>query len=180
MKTFKTLNYSDLQAELAAYFESIDFTHFCTFTTRKPVSIKSCRRIAVKVGNMLCRLDPSAIMFWASEPFALNQHEVELRNKTDEILYKTGKGQRYHFHALIKFSDCSRNADKISVNRKLLWKWYTQKFGRADLDPIRKEYSRAYNRQAAAMYITKYTTKHKDADYDFHVCPHYAQRYANQ
>lgn len=66
---------------LAGFLSSIDFSHFCTFTTRKPVSIAATRRIAEAVG---LQFDAGRLttMFWAAEEFDVREG--------------------YHFHALLK------------------------------------------------------------------------------
>jgi hypothetical protein len=66
---------------LAGFLSSIDFSHFCTFTTRKPVSMAATRRIAENVAQW-CGAGDYTTMFWAAEKFDVREG--------------------YHFHALLK------------------------------------------------------------------------------
>lgn len=66
---------------IAGFLDSIQFTHFCTFTTRKPISLGSTRRIAENVGRYI-DAGNSSTYFWAAEQFDVRDG--------------------YHFHALIR------------------------------------------------------------------------------
>ncbi len=66
---------------LGNFLDVIDFTHFCTFTTRKPISLNSTRRIAEKVAKFVNAGDRST-MFWAAEKFDVREG--------------------FHFHALLQ------------------------------------------------------------------------------
>lgn len=66
---------------LAGFLGAVDFTHFCTFTTRKPISVNSARRIAENVKKFV-GAGKQSTMFWAAEKF------------------DTREG--FHFHALLQ------------------------------------------------------------------------------
>lgn len=127
-----------MKEAFAGFLDCISFDYFCTFTTRKPISLLSCRRIAQKVvyritrfDDLYFRSDPNASIFWAAEKF-------ELRDG-------------YHFHALIK-----ANIDKYQ-----LWDWYFRRYGRCQIIDNREP-----DRQlAASYYLSKYITK-EISDYD--------------
>lgn len=66
---------------LAGFLSAVDFTHFTTFTTRKPISVNSARRIAENLAKFL-DAGRTTTMFWAAEAF------------------DTREG--FHFHALLR------------------------------------------------------------------------------
>lgn len=66
---------------IAGFLDNIDFRYFCTFTTRKPISIASTRRIAETVVSFVDGGNTSTV-FWAAEPFDVREG--------------------YHFHALMR------------------------------------------------------------------------------
>lgn len=67
----------DRREMLADFLDTVGWDYFCTFTTRKPISLKSARKIATRVHSFL----PDSDFFWAAEPF------------------ETREG--FHFHALM-------------------------------------------------------------------------------
>jgi|DEB0MinimDraft_3_1074331.scaffolds.fasta_scaffold79170_1 hypothetical protein len=141
---------------LSNWFETLEFNHFCTFTTRKPITSKACRRIAHKVEKYIeHKIDPTFAFFWASEPFELNQGETQSKMSVNEN--PINKTTRYHFHALLRIHDYF--GQDI---RQDLWKWYTKTYGRCEIDPIRKG---ADFKKAASIYCSKYTMK-KNGDFD--------------
>lgn len=157
LKPKKELSYIE---SLATWFETLQFTHFCTFTTSKPITNRSARRIAQKIFNKLdYGIDPTATMFWASEPFSTKSDEVETVGSKSAMYSKNT--ERFHLHALIRFCDLSVS----SGGPELLKKWYSKSYGRCDVSRIRN--SAQYNQWAASIYCTKYTLK-KRADYDIH------------
>lgn len=143
---------------LANWFETLDFTHFCTFTTRKPITSKACRRIAHKVEQYIqYNIDPTFAFFWASEPFELSQGEVNSNiSNTENPINKT---TRYHFHALLRINDYWGHDI-----RQLLWQWYSKTYGRCEIAPIKKG---ADYKKAASIYCSKYTMK-KKGDFDIY------------
>lgn len=66
---------------MAGFLDAVDFKYFCTFTTRKPVSLGATRRIAEKVAHYI-DAGRTSTMFWAAEPFDVREG--------------------YHFHALMR------------------------------------------------------------------------------
>lgn len=66
---------------IAGFLDVIDFKYFCTFTTRKPISVGSARRIAEKVGTFI-DAGGASTYFWAAEPF--------------------DSREGFHFHALMR------------------------------------------------------------------------------
>lgn len=66
---------------IAGFLDNVDFRYFCTFTSRKPISIKSTRRIAEKVGQYIDAGNKSTF-FWAAEKFDVREG--------------------YHFHGLMR------------------------------------------------------------------------------
>lgn len=73
-------NYGQIEA-LGNFLNCVEFTHFCTFTTRKPITIASTRRIAENVAKYV-DAGRSTSMFWAAEKFDVREG--------------------YHFHALLE------------------------------------------------------------------------------
>lgn len=71
---------SELDA-IAGFLDTIDFRYFCTFTTSKPISLNSTRRIAENVAKFV-DAGRTSTMFWAAEPFDVREG--------------------YHFHALLR------------------------------------------------------------------------------
>jgi len=65
---------------LAGFLDSLDFNYFATFTTRKPIALKSTRRLAQRVGGHIGAGEVSTY-FWCAEEFDVRDG--------------------YHFHALI-------------------------------------------------------------------------------
>ena len=139
---------------LANFLSAVDFTHFCTFTTRKPVSVGATRRIAENVARFV-NAGRDSTMFWAAEKFDTNGGEaVVLRYPGD----KGDKGvvrnvYRYHFHALLQ---TPHNAIEI-------FNWYYPRYGRCQIinnaDPDM--------RHRASYYCAKYITKQL-ADFDIY------------
>ena len=95
--------YSDQNVvqEYGAWLDQYDWDHFCTFTTRLPISVGSARRLMVKLGDTLGCPD-RAEMFWAAEPF------------------ETREG--HHLHALL-----SLHGD---VDKYHLWQYWHSRYGR--------------------------------------------------
>lgn len=113
---------------LAGYLDTIDFDYFCTFTTRKPVSIPATRRIAERVAGTVYAGD-STSMFWAAEKFDVREG--------------------FHFHALLKVHDLKY------ITPTSIWAWYYPRFGRCQVinntDVERRQAASVY----CAKYITK-------------------------
>jgi len=65
----------------AGFLDALDFTHFCTFTTRLPVSVGATRRIAERVARHV-DAGRSASLFWCAEKFDVRDG--------------------FHFHALLR------------------------------------------------------------------------------
>jgi hypothetical protein len=124
---------------LAGFLDVISFDFFCTFTTRKPIGVKTCRRHADKVLDFVRKDDSETSFFWAAEKFELTE----------------GAGSnRFHWHALLK----------SQVDKYKLFNWYFQKFGRCQIIDNREP-----DRQAAASYYcSKYMVKSL-GDYDIHL-----------
>lgn len=147
-KTFRKVETKDA---LSGFLDKISFDYFCTFTTRRPVSVFATRRIAEKVCE---RVDAghSSSVFWAAEQF-------EVRDG-------------FHFHALMKFPPPMQSTGptgKItyleSSHKMELFDWYFRKYGRCQIIDNREP-----ERQlAASHYISKYVTK-RLADYDLRIC----------
>jgi hypothetical protein len=116
------------QLELTGWLDSINFTHFCTFTTSKPISIYSTRRIAEKLYNVCLGGNKVSSMFWASEKF-------EVRDG-------------FHFHALLR----------TPLQPQQIWEWYYSRYGRCQIidnsDPERMLTASRY----VSKYITKELT----------------------
>lgn len=68
-------------ADWSEYLRGKDWTSFATFTTAKPISLKSARRLMDKVALRVLR--EGELMFWAAEQFELGR-------------------EGYHCHALIE------------------------------------------------------------------------------
>lgn len=72
---------SDQVDGFAGFLDVLDFDYFSTFTTRRPISLNSTRRIAENVEKFIDAGNDGSI-FWAAEPFDVREG--------------------YHFHALMK------------------------------------------------------------------------------
>jgi len=142
---------------LAGFLDCISFDYFCTFTTRKPIGIKSCRRNAVDVYNHLLKHDRETSFFWCAEKFDLQdgmKSSATLRHPVSEIISSDYTSTRYHWHALAKGT-----FDKYAV-----FDWYFKKYGRCQLIDNREP-----DRQlAASHYVSKYVTKSL-ADFDIYL-----------
>jgi hypothetical protein len=86
------------------YLKGIPWTQFATFTTSKPITLKSARRLMEKVSVRVLRQDEK--MFWAAEPFQLGVREGS-----------------YHVHALIKTRQSPKQVED----------WWREKFGWAQV-----------------------------------------------
>lgn len=65
---------------LGNFLAVVNFTHFCTFTSRRPISLNATRRIAENVAKYVDAGNTGS-MFWAAEKFDVREG--------------------YHFHALL-------------------------------------------------------------------------------
>jgi len=146
----KRINSSSEEVKgMVSFLHEKKFDLFATFTTSKPISLPSTRRLAGKFINRFHAPEETEL-FWCAEPF------------------DTREG--FHFHALIKNGlmynqdDYFRywttgehytytDEDGISFDRK------RGKFGRSHFFKINRS-------KNAEFYLTKYITK-KLSDYDF-------------
>lgn len=111
---------------LAGYLDSLDFDYFCTFTTRKPVSVAATRRIAERVaGRFACGIDNS--MFWAAEKFDVREG--------------------FHFHALMKMK---------WVTPTDVWGWYFPRYGRCQIKPSDGVAASVYCAKYVTKKVTDY------------------------
>ena len=122
------------------FLKDIGWTQFATFTTRKPITVKSARRIMEQVGFEILR--PGQKMFWAAETFQLGVRSGYLTD--DGKVHKAS----YHIHALI---ETRRSPSQVA-------KWYDEHFGRVQI----KRYDK---NKGAVGYVAKYITKQVH-DYD--------------
>lgn len=126
-----------------AYAEWLDkqnWDHFCTFTTKYPMTMKGARRSMERLGNFTKQFG-DVKLFWVAEPFD---------TKTS-----------YHTHALMKL-DCSNNLDTEKIIRNS-WQIVSKgKGGKEYNNTIIKPYEVGLG---AHYYITKYISR-KNADYD--------------
>jgi len=145
---------------LAGFLDVIDFKYFCTFTTRKTMTLRQTRSIAENVGKFINAGDLSTY-FWAAEPFDTGVNAAfELSNpelidpRKEGTILKPNKGRiGYHFHALIR----------TPWNKMDIFDWYFPRYGRCDIiDNQTPERQRA-----ASWYISKYITKEL-SDYDIY------------
>jgi len=154
-KRIEPIRKHDHKDALAGFLDKISFDYFCTFTTRKPVSLYATRRIAEKVCDRVEAGTQSSV-FWAAEEFDVRDG--------------------YHFHALMKFPQLDQVKNKNSTGHVTyldssskflkmdLFDWYYKKYGRCQIIDNREP-----DRQAAASYyISKYVTK-RITDYDFQI-----------
>jgi len=102
-----------ISGEYANFLNTIDWTHWCTFTTRYDLSMKSARRMSEVIFNKFSKQDifnqGDQKMFWAAEPFDV----------------KNG----YHIHALIQ----------TQLSPEDIYKWTNKRFGRTLILPYEKE-----------------------------------------
>lgn len=137
---------------LAGFLSAVDFTHFCTFTTKKPTSVAGMRRVAERVAKYV-DAGGASTMFWAAEKFDSTDGM-----KSTAVLKFPGDAHkqdyttsRYHFHALMR----------THLHAMDIFGWYQGRYGRCQIinnaDPDR--------RHSAAHYCAKYITKSL-ADYD--------------
>lgn len=86
------------------YLRTIEWSQFATFTTSKPITLRSARRLMDKVGARVLREGEK--LFWAAEPFQLGVREGS-----------------YHVHALLETRQSAKQVED----------WYSRKYGRADV-----------------------------------------------
>lgn len=82
------------------YLKGVSWTQFATFTTSKPITLKSARRLMDKVAVRVLR--PGEKMFWAAEPFSIGVREGS-----------------YHVHALLETRQSAKQIED----------WWREKFG---------------------------------------------------
>jgi len=146
----KEFRKTETKDALAGFLDKISFDYFCTFTTRKPVSMFATRRIADQVCERVDAGIKSSV-FWAAEEFDVRDG--------------------FHFHALMKFDSASNilvangtTTRYEPFNKMDLFDWYYRKYGRCQIIDNREP-----DRQfAASHYVAKYVTK-KITDYDFRI-----------
>lgn len=139
---------------LAGFLSAIDFTHFCTFTTRKPSSVASMRRIAENVAKHIGAGETST-MFWAAEKFDAmdGMKSAAVLQHPGDAVYEDYTTSRYHFHALLRTHHSPID----------LFGWYHPRYGRCQvIDNTDQD-----KRHAASFYCAKYITKSL-ADYDIY------------
>ena len=73
------------------FLETQKWTQFATFTTKKPITLKSARRLMAKVAVRVLRRDEK--LFWAAEKFELGR-------------------EGYHLHALITTRHSANQIEK--------------------------------------------------------------------
>lgn len=110
---------------LAGYLDSINFQYFCTFTTRKPVSVASTRKIAERVANFIDAGGQNT-MFWAAEKFDVREG--------------------FHFHALMKVQ---------WITPTDVWAWYFPRYGRCQVIDNTEIDRRQSASWYCAKYVTK-------------------------
>lgn len=139
---------------LAGFLSAIDFTHFCTFTTRKACSVPAMRRIAVNVAKYI-GAGESSTMFWAAEKF-----DAMDGMKSTAVLQHPGDDHhvdfttsRYHFHALLRTTHSPID----------IFGWYHPRYGRCQVI----DNTDSDKRHSASFYCAKYVTKSL-ADYDIY------------
>lgn len=86
------------------YLRTVPWTQYATFTTFRPITLKSARRLMDRVALRVLR--PGEKLFWAAEPFQLGV-----------------RAGSYHVHALIETRQSARQIER----------WYRAKHGRADV-----------------------------------------------
>lgn len=86
------------------YLKSITWTQYATFTTSRPMTLKSARRLIERVAQRVLRSDEK--LFWCAEPFSLGVREGS-----------------YHVHALIETRHSAKQIED----------WYSKHYGRADV-----------------------------------------------
>lgn len=84
----KSFRKEETKQSIAGFLDKMNFDYFCTFTTRKPVSLFATRRLAEKVCEYVDAPITSSV-FWAAEEFDVRDG--------------------FHFHALMK-TDVNRMA----------------------------------------------------------------------
>lgn len=153
----KPKHHDQTKEALAGFLDKISFDYFCTFTTRKPISLFSTRRIAEKVCDQVHAGVHSSV-FWCAEDFDVRDgfhfHALmKIDSLTSPRVYSSGPRGRlghYTFEAYSKLD---------------LFNWYHQKYGRCQIIDNREP-----DRQmAASHYVSKYVTK-RITDYDFRIC----------
>jgi len=88
------------------YLNEFKWNYWCTFTTRRPISINSARRVATQLGRLFCAkdlLNVDPLMFWAAEPFDAREG--------------------FHIHALLK----------CDYDKKTIQKLCNEKYGRSTI-----------------------------------------------
>ena len=135
-----------LQNEYANWLESQNWDFYCTFTTNYELTLKSARRIMIKLHDTLNKNHSRSRFFWVAEPFDCKEG--------------------FHTHALLHFND--RDYQNISISGNSLdfellrkaWLKCNPKKSNAYCKLERFKKSRG-----ATSYVGKYMNKHR-SDYD--------------
>jgi hypothetical protein len=80
-ESFKICNRDRIRDEWQSYLQTIPWSCFCTFTTSKPITLNSARRLTEKISEKI--LPDGGKMFWAAERFPQGR-------------------EGYHLHALVQ------------------------------------------------------------------------------
>ena len=144
---------------MAGFLDKISFDYFCTFTTRRPVSLYATRRIAEKVCDRVQAGSTSSV-FWCAEEFDVRDgfHFHALMKMPGHLKHTQYRDTLFHGREELK-------SQYQSFGKVDLFNWYHSRYGRCQIIDNREP-----DRQlAASHYVSKYVTK-KITDYDFRIC----------
>lgn len=117
--------YLDAFAKMVNQF---DWSHWCTFTTKRELTIKGARRFAKNIALDFCEptiLHPTTLLLWAAEPFDC----------------KDG----YHIHALINVPKTWKGLKQIETSKR-------SRYGISHFEAYKKELGANYY---IGKYISK-------------------------
>ena len=139
----------------ANWIDSMDWTYFCTFTTRYELTLKSCRRLMERTHAKYAEyMGVNPVLFWVAEPYELKDgyHAHGLLHIPDEFT------KQPHF-------DFLRDAYMIMAGSKVI----QNDKGKLKFDTThRVELQKFDRRRRAGLYATKYIMKSNSGvgDYD--------------
>ena len=115
--------------DYSKFLDSFEWTHWCTFTTKYELSLKSARRLAESIYDRFPDQSQPGInqIFWAAEPF-------DVRAGT-------------HIHALIHTYD----------SKEKLREWANKRYGRAQILDYNKQLgAHSYCAKYITKYLSDY------------------------
>lgn len=135
-----------IQTEYANWLEDQDWDFYCTFTTNYELTLKSARRIMVKLHDTLNKNHSSTRLFWVAEPFDCKEG--------------------FHTHGLLYFHDRDYQNTSITGN-SLDFELLRRSWLRCNPKSAKSycKLERFQKSKGATSYVGKYMNKYR-SDYD--------------